>query len=92
MNLIPMQISLFLGFLSIETLTESDLTIGKKLGSGSFGEVFECYLSSNDTIKFAIKFIRTNVMENKDVMDEIKLESRIIDLANIRRSIFVPMN
>ena len=75
--------SLFLGFLSIETLKESDLTIGKMLGRGSFGEVFECYLSSNDTIKFAIKFIRTNFMENKDVMDEIKLESRIIDLANI---------
>ena len=49
------------------------------LGRGSFGEVFECYLSSNDTIKFAIKFIRTN----KDGMDEIELDSRIMDLANI---------
>ena len=83
MHLILIRFSLFLGFLSIKTLKESDLTIGKMLGRGSFGEVFECNLSSNDTIKFAIKFIRTNVIENKDVMDEIKLESRIIDLANI---------
>ena len=62
MNLIPMKMSLFLGFLSIETLKESDLTIGKNLGSGPFGEVFECYLSSNDTMKFAIKFSQSKEM------------------------------
>ena len=72
--------------LSIETLKESDLTFGQMLGRGSFGEVFECNLSSNDTMKFAIKFIRTNFLTNKDVMDEIELESRIIDLANINVS------
>ena len=62
MNLIPMEMSLFLGFLSIETLKESDLIIGKKLGSGPFGEVFECYLSSNHNMKFAIKFSKSEEM------------------------------
>ena len=62
MNLIPIKISLFLGFLSIETLKESDLIIGKKLGSGPFGEVFECYLSSNHTMKFTIKYSKSKEM------------------------------
>ena len=64
-------------------MKESDLTIGKMLGRGSFGEVFECHLSSNDTIRFAIKFTRTIFLEDKDIKDEIEVESRLIDLVNI---------
>ena len=77
--------SLFLGFLSIKTLKESDLTIGKMLGKGSFGAVFECHLSSNDTMKFAIKFIKTKDMKTpiyEDTMYEIEELYNMDRLAN----------
>ena len=60
--------------MSIETLKESDLTIGKQLGGGRWGDVIskvhECYLSSNDTMKFAIQFIK--------IEDKSKLKDAIV--------------
>ena len=40
------------------------------LGRGWFQEVYECYLSSNDSMKFAIKFIKPKFIE--DTMYEIE--------------------
>ena len=83
MHLILIKFSLFLGFLSIKTLKESDLTIGKMLGKGSFGAVFECHLSSNDTMKFAIKFIKSEDFTSAEIEAEIEQDLRINDcLAN----------
>ena len=84
MHLILIKFSLFLGFLSIKTLNESDLTIGKMLGKGSFGAVYECHLSSNDTMKFAIKFIKSEEFTRAEITRaEIERDLRINDcLAN----------
>ena len=79
MDLIPIKISLFLALLSIETLKESDLTIGKMLGRGSFGEVFECYLSSNDAMKFAIKFIKSEDFSEAEIVAVTERESCLND-------------
>ena len=40
-------------------MKEKHLTIGKILGRGSFGEVYECNLTSNASMKFAIKFSKS---------------------------------
>ena len=62
-----------LGFWNIEP---TDLTIGKQLGKGSFGEVFECVLSSNDNVKLAIKFLKAKDNNNqRDQRDEFEKET-----------------
>ena len=73
MHLILIKFSLFLGFLSIKTLNESDLTIGKMLGKGSFGAVYECHLSSNDTMKFAIKFIKSEEFTRAEIERDLRI-------------------
>ena len=50
------------------------------IGRGSFAEVYECYLSSNDSMKFAIKFIETEFIE--DTMYEIEELYNMDRLAN----------
>ena len=60
-----------LGFWNIEP---SDLTIGKQLGKGSFGEVFECFLSTNDEMKLAIKFFKAKDNNYRDQRDEFDKE------------------
>ena len=58
------------GFLNIEP---SDLTIGKQLEKGSFGEVFECFVSTNDEMKLTIKFLKdkNNVDQRNEFDKEI---------------------
>ena len=73
MHLILIEFSLFVGFLSIKTLNESDLTIGKMLGKGSFGAVYECHLSSNDTMKFAIKFIKSEEFTRAEIERDLRI-------------------
>ena len=73
MHLILIKFSLFLGFLSIKTLNESDLAIGKMLGKGSFGAVYECHLSSNDTMKFAIKFIKSEEFTRAEIERDLRI-------------------
>ena len=55
----------------------SDLTIGKQLGKGSFGEVFECFLSTNEEMKLAIKFLKAKD-NNRDQRDEFDQEIRFM--------------
>ena len=52
----------------------SDLTIGKLLGKGSFGEVFECFLSTYDEMKLAIKFFKEKDNNYRDQRDEFDKE------------------
>ena len=52
----------------------SDLIIGKQLGKGSFGEVFECFLSTNDEMKLAIKFRKAKDYKNSAQRDEFDKE------------------
>ena len=52
----------------------SDLIIGKQLGKGSFGEVFECFLSTNDEMKLAIKFFKAKDNNYRDQRDEFDKE------------------
>ena len=61
-----------LGFWNI---AQSDLTIGKQLGKGSFGEVFECNLISNGEMKLAIKFLKTKDNTSTDLRDEFDRET-----------------
>ena len=56
----------------------SDLTIGKQLGKGSFGEVFECFLSTNEEMKLAIKFLKAKDNNNRDQRDEFDKEIRFM--------------
>ena len=51
-----------------------DLTIGKQIGKGSFGEVFECFLSTNDEMKLAIKFRKAKDYKNSAQRDEFDKE------------------
>ena len=64
-----------LGFWNI---AEADLTIGRQLGKGSFGEVFECFLSSNGEMKLAIKFLKTKDNDSKDLRDEFDRETNFM--------------
>ena len=64
-----------LGFWNIE---QTDLTIGKQLGKGSFGEVFECFLSTNDKMKLAIKFLKAKDNNNRDQRDEFDKETSFL--------------
>ena len=64
-----------LGFWNI---AEADLTIGNQLGKGSFGEVFECFLSSNGEMKLAIKFLKTKDNDSKDLRDEFDRETNFM--------------
>ena len=52
----------------------SDLIIGNQLGKGSFGEVFECFLSTNDEMKLAIKFFKAKDNNYRDQRDEFDKE------------------
>ena len=64
-----------LGFWNIEP---SDLTIGKQVGKGTFGEVFECFLSTNDEMKLAIKFLKAKDNNYRDQRDEFDKETSIM--------------
>ena len=54
----------------------SDLTLGKQVARGSFGEVFECFLSTNNEMKLAIKFLKGN--NNRDQRDEFDKETNFM--------------
>ena len=56
----------------------SDLTIGKQVGKGTFGEVFECFLSTNDEMKLAIKFLKAKDNNYRDQRDEFDKETSIM--------------
>ena len=55
----------------------SDLIIGNQLGKGSFGEVFECFLSTDDEMKLEIKFLKAKD-NNRDQRDEFDKETRFM--------------
>ena len=59
-------------------IDSSDLTISKQIGQGSFGEVFECSLSTNDEIKLAIKFLKGKDNNNRDQRDEFDKETSFL--------------
>ena len=50
-------------------MKEKHLTIGKLLGRGSFGEVYECNLTSNASMKFAIKFSKSKEHDAFKIID-----------------------
>ena len=47
----------------------SDLRIGKKLGNGAFGEVFESKVVESDVIYAIIKLDKSKYMKNPKIMD-----------------------
>ena len=59
-------------------LALSDLTIGKQLGEGSFGRVFECFLSSDTKNKLAIKFLKLTDNSSLDMLDEFYKETNFM--------------
>ena len=64
-------------------IAEADLTFGKQLGRGSFGEVLKCYLSSNPEIQLAIKFLKPMDNDTEDLRYEFDKETDFMkNLAN----------
>jgi len=79
-------------------LKEEHLTVGKRLGCGSFGEVYECHLRSNDSMKFAIKFSKSKKHDSFEINDpysgvkfvhtkskEVLLMERLININVVQR-------
>ena len=65
-----------LGFWDIKF---DDLTLGKQLGKGSFGEVFVCHLgATGEAVKMAVKFLKAKDNSNVDLQEEFVKETNFM--------------